>query len=286
MPPSLEERLERGELILFPHCPFALPTEADIAFLQQQRLRRWTHKNISYNPITQRVTGYQRTSREQKRQFRRIMGDFSRACVEWAEQVFPRYRSGCLADRASYRSEEEATRRLRHSARNDLLHIDAFPNRPSQGRRILRLYVNINPTEPRVWVTSDGLPQLVDRYGSLLGLPDRPSSTSLPGWRERLLRWMWPGYVSRSPYDSFLLHLHDFLKTSDDFQERSRKRLWSFPPGSMWILYTDARAHAELRGQYALEHSFFVTPEVLVVPECAPASYLGFSPMPGQKRAA
>jgi hypothetical protein len=37
---------------------------------------------------------------------------------------------------------------------------------------------------------------------------------------------------------------------------------------------TDACSHAVLRGRFALEHSFFVSPSVLAVPEESPAALL------------
>ena len=75
---------------------------------------------------------------------------FSRTATDWLAGILPRYAQHWQLDRASYQPEEEATRRLRLTARNDLLHVDAFPSRPSQGRRILRLFVNVNLTEPRI----------------------------------------------------------------------------------------------------------------------------------------
>ena len=84
-----------------------------------------------------------------------------------------------------------------------------------------------------------------------------------------------------------LLRLHDFLKTNDEFQERSRKRLWTFPPSSAWLLCTDACTYAELRGQFALEHSYFIEPHVLACPEQSPAVLLeGAMKSPTRRRAA
>src|SRR5271154_6832068 len=47
------------------------------------------------------------------------------------------------------------------------------------------------------------------------------------------------------------------LKAHDEFQERAPKKLWTFPPGSVWLAMTDACSHAVLRGRFALEHSYF-----------------------------
>jgi len=270
--PTLEERLEQGELMFYPRCPFALPEDNDRDFLFQQQLRALTHKNINYDPLRNVAAGFVQTSAAQAERLRSLLAAFSRNVSAWLKQTLPGYQGGCQLDRATFRSEEEATRRLRHTARNDLLHIDAFPNRPTSGRRILRVYTNIHPIEARVWVTSDLLPQLLKRYGSAVGWPQRERTGWLGQVSQGVRRIFAKGSVHRSPFDAFMLRLHDFLKTCDEFQERSRKRLWTFPPFSTWLLYTDACSHAELRGRYALEHSFFVEPHVLACPELAPAA--------------
>lgn len=271
---SLEERLEQGELIYFPECPFALPLGEDRAFLLTQQLRSLTHKNISYDPTQNRVKGFVRTSPEQEPRLTALLAAFSQAVSNWLLATLPRYHGGCQRDRASFRPEEEATRRLRHSARNDLLHIDAFPSRPAQGRRILRIWTNLHPSEPRVWVTSELISRVVERYGPRLGLPLAERTTWLDHLGQSLLSLLKPGRLRRSRYDCFMLRMHDALKKNDDFQERSPRRLWVFPPGSTWMLFTDARTHAELRGQFALEHSFFIDPAVLVCPDCSPVTLL------------
>jgi hypothetical protein len=71
-----------------------------------------------------------------------------------------------------------------------------------------------------------------------------------------------------------MLRLHHFLKTNDHFQESAPKRFWSFAPGVAWLAFTDALSHADLRGRFALEHSFFVAPHSLALPDLAPAALL------------
>jgi hypothetical protein len=71
-----------------------------------------------------------------------------------------------------------------------------------------------------------------------------------------------------------MLRLHDFLKANEDFQERTPKRFWTFGAGSAWVAFTDVCSHAVLRGQYALEHSYFVAPQVLALPAESPPALL------------
>jgi hypothetical protein len=163
---------------------------------------------------------------------------------------------------------EEATRRIRRNARNDLLHVDAFPDRPARGRRILRVFANVHPTQDRVWVTTLPLEELVKRLGDRV---QRSSAGWLHDWGVRLLDRFRPQRRRHLGSDVFMLRLHDYMKSKVDFQLRSPRRLWKFPPGSAWLAMTDACCHGELRGSFALEHSFFVAPAVLANPDVAPA---------------
>jgi hypothetical protein len=271
---SLAERLEQGEVIHYPTCPFAMAAGGDLQFLLAQRLGSKAHKNISYNPHTGQVAGFLRHSAEQAERLRRLLEDFADTATAWLAATLPCYARSWARDRVSFRPEEEATRRLRLKARNDLLHVDAFPSRPTQGRRILRLFVNINPSEPRVWVTSDPFARLLERFGKEAGLPTAGSA----GWTTRLgqkvLGLFQSGRRRRTVYDTFMLRFHDFLKANEEFQERGPKRFWTFLPGSAWLVFTDTASHAALRGRFALEHSFFVGPESLALPEESPPALL------------
>jgi hypothetical protein len=270
----LAEQLERGEVIHYPVCPFPLPVGDDRRFLLEQRLSSRAHKNISYDPHTGKAGGFLCHSPAQAGRLRDLLAEFSRTVTAWLAGVLPAYASAWQLDRVSFRPEEEATRRLRLTARNDLLHLDAFPSRPTNGYRILRVFANINRTEPRVWVTSDPFAKLLQRYGREVGLPGQAG----PGWMYRLRSGVAglfrPGRRRRSPYDEFMLRFHNFLKASEAFQEGCPKRFWHFLPGSAWLAMTDTASHAALRGRFALEHSYFIAPESLALPAESPPALL------------
>ncbi len=270
--PSVEERLERGEVIFFHACPFALPAGDDLLFLLRQTLGGPTHKNISHDPRAGRTGGFRRESPEQARRLGSLLTAFGREATAWLSTTLPRYAAAWRRDRVTFRSEEEATRKLRLKARNDLLHIDAFPTRPTNGWRILRCFVNVNPDEPRVWVTSSPFARLLERYGAATGLPGGADWAMRV--RDGVTRLFQPGRPARSPYDAFMLRFHDFLKANEEFQERGPKQFWKFPPGGVWLALTDTCSHAVLRGRYALEHSYFVAPESLALPAESPAALL------------
>ena len=280
------ERLERGEALFYPTAPFALPQGADLEFLLQQELGTLAHKNISYNPTNGKVNGFVRRDAAQVERLRTIFVRFSTAATEWLASLLPQYSHGWQLDRASFRPQEEATRRLRPTARNDLLHVDAFPGRPSRGNRILRVFANINPREPRIWVTSDPFAKLLRRYGEAAGLPGRHGSRWLQQLGQSVLAVFRPSVGRRSEYDLFMLRFHDYLKSNEEFQERGPKYLHTFPPGCVWVAMTDTCSHSVLRGRYALEHSYFVSPAVLALPEESPPVLLQKASTAPSRRAA
>ena len=274
---SLEERLERCEIVYFSEAPFAIPEGDDRQFLLEQQLAHRAHKNISFDPHTHKAAGFRKSSAAESERVRSLLESFSQNATAWLSKALPRYSAGWQLDRVSYRPAEEATRQLRLKARNDLLHVDSFPTRPTNGNRILRLFVNLNPTEVRKWVTSDPFGTLLAKYGHEVGLPGQ----SQTAWNQRIhslqegfLRLFQPDRPVRSPYDAFMLKFHDYLKANSEFQKHGPKNYRDFPPGSAWIVFTDAVSHAVLRGRFALEHSYFVSPEVLVLPEESPLAHL------------
>ncbi len=270
---NLAQRLERGEVVHYPVCPFQLPQGDELKFLLSQELGSRAHKNISYDPGKDRTAGYRFQSTPQASRLHDLLATFSIVATSWLAKQLPRYASAWKLDQVTFRPEEEATRRLRKNARNDLLHIDAFPSRPTNGYRILRLFANINPAEPRVWVTSDPFARLLERFGREVGMP-----TSTSTWSQLWQRWilgLFNGNLrQRTDYDNFMLRFHDFMKANDDFQENCSKRFWNFEPGSAWMAITDTASHAALRGRFALEHSYFIAPETLALPNESPAALL------------
>lgn len=273
-PSDWAPRLERGDIVHFPVCPFPVPAGDDLAFLLRQRLASRAHKNIGFNPHTGKVTGYARQGGNQTEQLHRVLGTFARDVTAWVAERLPRYAAGWQLDRVSYRPEEEALRKLRLTARNDLLHVDAFPSRPTDGWRILRVFANVNPTEPRVWITAEPFACLLQRYGRAVGLPDGRRPRLFRRLREHVLTLLRPGRSRRSAYDEFMLRLHNHMKADAEFQKDCAKRRWEFQPGSAWMVITDTASHAVLRGRYALEHSYFLAPGTLALPEESPAALL------------
>jgi hypothetical protein len=267
------ERLEQGELLLYHPGEFPLPPADDLDFLRSRRLRHDAEKAIAFDPASGKVSGERLTTPEESERLATIMGRFAGAASAWLAERIPEYAGTWQPNQATLRTEEEALRPLRHDTRDDLLHIDHLPDRPSAGRRIPRLFVNINATEPRVWITSEKFEALLARFRVRHRVPTRTAEEWLapPNGLQRLLQGDWSG---RPAYDAFMQKLQQFLRANEMFQERASKRVWHFPPGAAWVLMADGLSHAVLRGQYALEHSFFVPQDALRLPELSPLSQL------------
>jgi hypothetical protein len=166
---------------------------------------------------------------------------------------------------------EEEGRDLPLHKRNDLLHIDAFPSRPTRGGRILRVFTNIHPFRVRVWRTDGPFASLAQRYAAAAGLHDEAKV------KDRVLSWLSSAGLpirEQSRYDRFMLRFHDFLKENAGYQSQNYPQLVEFPPMSTWMVFTDGVAHAVLSGQFALEQTFVVPVEALVSPEQSPLRIL------------
>lgn len=71
-----------------------------------------------------------------------------------------------------------------------------------------------------------------------------------------------------------MMRLHHFLKEDEGFQAQAARKMWSFGPRTMWLLFTDVVSHALLRGRFAMDHSFFVPQDCLTRPADSPLAVL------------
>lgn len=274
-------QLESGDIIFFPETPIEIPSD-DLAFLLgHQQVGGGYHKNIAYRPLEDHITGFDAQDPSTTERLRGIMGRYSRDVIAFLQNFLAPYQTRWKVDYASYRPEEEQSRDLALRKRNDLLHTDAFPTRPTHGDRILRFFNNINPQKTRNWITTETFDVLVHkmRVGKLQdeNTVPLPSSMEMSGIK-RTLANMGLGALApslkRSPYDEFMMRFHNYLKENSAFQQNCPKQRWEFPPGSSWMVYTDMVSHAVLSGQFALEQTLIVSREAMVTPEKSPYGVL------------
>ena len=264
------EMAERGQILFFRELPFDLPLE-DQKFLREQE---WTelrmHKNVSYRPSEDILRGVSGNAATVER-LHSIMRNYSARIIEFVGKFLSPYNGKWNLDFASFRPMEEENRDLPLHKRNDLLHVDAFPSRPTRGGRILRVFTNLNPARPRVWNTTESFAALARQFAKAAGLQAIAEDDSFLGRTvQNLGAKLGFGVAGRTPYDMFMLRFHDFLKENAAFQENCPKTRLEFPPLATWIVFTDGVAHAAMSGQYAIEQTFLIPPRALVAPEVAP----------------
>jgi 3-deoxy-D-manno-octulosonic acid hydroxylase-like protein len=274
-------KLEAGDIIFFPETPIFIPG-SDLEFLiGHQQVGGAYHKNIAYRPLEDRITGFDAQDPKIADRLRGIMRRYSDDVIDFLRGFLAPYQARWRVDYASYRPEEEEGRDLSLRKRNDLLHTDAFPTRPTHGDRILRFFNNINPQRTRNWITTETFDVLVEkmRAGKLNGGSSVPLPLSMQmSGAKRALAGIGIGALApslkRSPYDEFMMRFHNYLKENSSFQQNCPKQHWEFPPGSSWMVYTDMVSHAVLSGQFALEQTLIISRQVMVTPEKSPYGVL------------
>jgi hypothetical protein len=265
------EQLEEGRILLFESLPFDFPEEDRNFLISQHQGDSHLHKNISYRPQQDLLRGF--PGENGSVHMHEVMRGYSRRTLKFLSHLLEPYASQWTLDYASFRAEAEQSRKLPLHKRNDLLHIDAFPNRPTSGGRILRCFTNINPTEPRIWQTTESFSELARKHAYSAGLAhfaDGNGSGGLETMLRNFGRALGFKSPNSSPYDKFMLRFHNYLKENAAFQEHCGKIRLEFAPLSTWISFTDAVPHAVIYGQYAVEQTVIVPMHALLNPEKSP----------------
>lgn len=272
-------RLEAGDILFFPKSPIAFEAGSLDFLLGQQQADSSLHKNIAYKPSIDALSGVdtKTANAAAAAHLQQIMRNYSRSVVEFMGEFLTPYERRWRLDYASFRPQEEQGRDLALRKRNDLLHTDAFPTRPTHGARILRFFNNIHPGKTRDWVVGESFPALVKQFAPRqIPLPAAESGAS--HLAKSLGRGLGLGgaipSLKRSPYDDFMMRFHNFLKENDAFQRGCERLSIQFPAGSSWMVYTDTVPHAVLAGQYALEQTFLVEAGAMVTPAASPLAVL------------
>jgi hypothetical protein len=271
--------LEAGGILYFPETPVRIPP-ADLQFLLGQRQTGSNlHKNIAYKPGRDQLSGVDQnsTSPSELAQLQAVMRRYSASVEGFLAGFLSPYERRWRLDYASFRPLEEEGRDLPVRRRNDLLHTDAFPTRPTRGWRILRFFHNIHPTRTRDWVVGDPFPRVVKVFSPSRLAPPRPDGpvvrtakklAKATGLANLVPQW------KRTPYDAFMMQLHNSMKEDSEFQSKCAREEVKFAPGSSWMVFTETVPHAVLGGQYALEQTFLVDPAAMVTPSSAPIAVL------------
>lgn len=256
--------LEGGAVLYFPSLPFGL--EPDETILLSPHYSHPKSKNIGYDLKSRKVTGVQGTE-EATPSFESMLDRYATNTKILLEAILPQYQKYLERGRTSYRPVEIAGRQSSYRKDDTRLHIDAFPSSPVQGKRILRVFTNINPhDQSSFWRLGEPFSKVAERF-----LPHCPHP--LPG-SQWFLERLCITKTQRTPYDHYMLQLHNRMKADEIYQKEAEQQEFSFPPQSTWIVYTDLTSHAAMQGQYALEQTYYLPMDGMNSPELAPLKIL------------
>jgi hypothetical protein len=262
---DLRGSLERDGVLILETDPFRL-TNADFDLIDGQA-SDGRSKNWSFNPHTGDLDGV--VGGEGIAGLKGILSRY----VKWSQDLIAEFFPGYLKDielgRTSLRTrsvQEEPPLSRRKDDRS--LHLDAFTSQPVAGRRILRVFSNVDPSGAgREWAIADGgFEDFAQRF--------RHRARRLYPGEARLLEGLSLTKCRRTDYDQIMLGMHDAAKRDRSYQATAPRRLVSFPGGSTWLAFTDQTPHAAVSGQCALEQTFYVPVESLADPARSPLRIL------------
>lgn len=240
------QALEEGKVLYFPSLAFKLNPE-ERQFLSPEMVDP-KRKNISYD-LRHDNLGGALWSGDESLLLKAMMKRYALASCGLLEKLIPHYTSHLIQAKTSFRPVEIFGRKSSVRKDDTRLHVDAFPSNPTKGQRILRIFCNINPDgKPRTWRLGEPFEDVVKKFADkspspILGLP-------------YLLKLLKITKDLRTPYDHYMLHMHNKMKEDDHYQKVVSQEEILFPAGGSWIVYTDQVSHAAMAGQHVLEQTF------------------------------
>jgi hypothetical protein len=262
---SAVEALEKGKVIYLPKLSFSL-SEEEKKFLSPQ----WVDpksKNISYSLQSDRLGGS--TCHEAEALvLKALLKRYAISARQFLEKLFPCYTPFLIQAKTSLRPVEIYGRKSASWRKDDTrLHVDSFPANPTGGKRILRIFTNVNiEGKPRVWRLGEPFEEIAKKWGPKAASPIWGMAEFLKCFK------ITKGY--RTSYDHYMLQIHDLMKEDLHYQQTVSQCEVQFPAGSSWIVFTDQAAHAAMSGKDVIEQTFELLPEGLKNVETHPLRVL------------
>lgn len=286
-PDALSDELENGRIVQFPECPIELPSADDLEFMRQEMPKHLASKNISFHPEAGRIIGI-KGERGVIERTQRILKDHNGRVQAFLTRAMPTLTRNWQVGTASFRPLQERGRDLPAHASNELVHVDAGAYGATHGDGIIRFFVNVNPTEDRVWITKGAFSELYKRFGGEAGVQPRNGADMDEGALDKLRTSVTHGLAAvvpaarlldSSPYDRAMRRFHNYMKDTPSFQSTPEgHREFRFKPFQAWMVFTDRVSHACLSGQHAFVDTFVVRLGSCRLPQMAPINILKTKP--------
>jgi hypothetical protein len=196
-----------------------------------------------------------------------MIGRFRSQAQTLVHSLLPRYADALRMAPTSYRPMQVESRTQSWRADDRRLHVDAFPSRPNYGERILRVFTNVNPDGiARVWRVGEPFEAVAARF--------LPRAKPYVRWQAKALHALHVTKSLRSEYDHLMLQLHDGMKSDLAYQKEAPQVTKPFPPGSVWVCFSDQTSHAVMSGQYMMEQTLHLPAAQQYDPDASPLAIL------------
>jgi hypothetical protein len=255
--------LEAGKVLYFPRLGFKLTTQ-EARFLTPDVLDPKS-RNISLD-ANGHLKGASGDAIAQK-ELTAMIGRFRMQAQTLVHSLLPRYVGALRMAPTSYRPMQVESRTQSWRADDRRLHVDAFPSRPNYGERILRVFTNVNPNGvARVWRVGEPFEAVAARF--------LPRARPYVRWQAKALQTLHVTKSLRSEYDHLMLQLHDGMKSDLAYQKDAPQVTMPFPPGSVWVCFSDQASHAVMSGQYMMEQTLHLPAAQQYDPDASPLAIL------------
>ena len=241
------DALESGHVLELPQLEFTLDL-AEAALLSPEMAA--TAKNVSLSPDGAVLRGIECDEAERKL-LHGMMRRYQTQARALVQTLLPGYAVALQPGRTSFRPAQIEGRTTSWRKDDTRLHVDSFPSSPTAGWRILRVFSNIHPGgQARHWRLGEPFDHVAARFLPAMRAPLWGSS--------RLMQTLGLTKQRRTPYDHYMLGLHDAMKADMAYQASAPQQRHEFAAGTSWLVYTDQASHAAMRGQHAMEQTFLV----------------------------
>jgi hypothetical protein len=262
---DLSSELERGQIVYFPASPVELPLADDAEFLRTQLARGLKRKNVSWYPDAGKLVGLEAAPHQRERAAQILRQHSQRVQEFLSKTAIPRLAKGWKAGTCSFRPMQEKGRALSAHASNELVHVDAGAYGATHGDRILRFFVNLNPTEDRVWLSKGSFRELYEKHARTAGVAAPLQGDGALGrlytgaLRAGMRAFPMLRAVDSSAYDRAMRKFHNYMKDDPAFRDSTEGlQRFAFKPYSAWMVLTDTVSHACIEGQHAFVDTFIV----------------------------
>ncbi len=261
--PTWIEALEQGKVLYFPTLPFELSTAEQRLLTPEVLDAKVRNISLAANNQLKGAAGDEAT----QQLLTRMLERYRTQAEQLVYSLLPNYQGALRNAPTSYRPKKVEARAQSWRADDRRMHVDAFPSRPNRGERILRVFSNINPEGvPRVWRVGEPFADMVQTM--------LPRAKPYVRWQAKAINALGITKSLRSEYDHLMLQLHDAMKADMDYQKNAKQVRMPFPPGSVWVCFSDHALHGVESGQYMMEQTFHIAPEQQYNPKISPLAHL------------